>query len=139
MSGDKEIKVVKWVSDEEVSDDQAIGWLGGHINGEKWDKYIRDFQPEVRPYLSAVFQEIKKHRLRFGGDYHQYGEMGVPLFNDGKALCLSFRAWGDLMAAAWNSIENTTKYSYMDFYVNCLVDGIKTPEEIEEAENGKTN
>ena len=46
----------------------------------------------------------------------------TPVFDDGTVGSFSFRAWGDLMAAIWNTEENTNKYSYMDFYMGCLVD-----------------
>ena len=33
------------------------------------------------------------------------------------AFHISMRGWGGIMAEAWNKIENTDKYDYMDFYM----------------------
>jgi hypothetical protein len=41
---------------------------------------------------------MKENELKFSGTYHQGGDNGVPLFNNGFVLCLSQRDWGALMA-----------------------------------------
>lgn len=60
--------------------------------------------------------------LRRGGDWHQYGEDGVPVFDDGTIATFSFRAWGDLMAAIWAEADGR-RHGYKDHYLDsCLED-----------------
>ena len=68
-----------------------------------------------------VIDEIIKNKYCFCGDYHQYGEHGIPIiqFENKKYYYLtSMRYWGDIMSTAWNTIEGCDKYNYMDFYVS---------------------
>jgi hypothetical protein len=48
----------------------------------------------------------------------------TPVFDDGTVGGFSFRAWGDLLAAVWNTAEGTTKYSYMSFYMSLTTDSL---------------
>jgi predicted thioesterase len=41
---------------------------------------------------------MKRQGLQFPGDYHQNGPLGAHVFDNGKKLCISLRAWGSLMA-----------------------------------------
>lgn len=115
------ITVVEWVSDEVVEDkDHVLSWLGGWFNlpesGHRWKDYLENFKDEVHPYLEAVRKEILERGLCVTGKDHSSSEDGVPKFSDGKYLCLSWRAWGDLMAAIYSEKEDRD-YSYMDFYI----------------------
>lgn len=115
------MKVQEWVDyDNEIPEDQTLGWLGGWFNfnekGQRWKDYLEAFQLEVHPYLEAVRESVIEHGIRITGDQHQHSSDGVPKFSDGKYLLLSFRAWGDLMAAIWSENEDRD-YSYMDFYM----------------------
>jgi len=102
------MKVEKWVDygDAPESDELRLGWTGGWFNfkekGQRWKDYIDTFKPEAVPYLEAVRADILEHGKRFSGDAHQHQGGGVPVFTDGKCICLTFRAWGDLMAAIWS-------------------------------------
>lgn len=62
----------------------------------------------------AVIESIRRNRFKFGGTYHQNGEHGLPMFEDGSVFFVSMRAWGDVMARAWSGLENTV-YDYIDF------------------------
>lgn len=120
----------KWIDygDAPTDDAHCLSWLGGWFNfnpseedqskytGKRWKDYLDTFQVEVHPYLEAVRVAIVANGRRFNGDAHQHQPGCVPLFSDGKVLCLSFRAWGDLMAAVWSEHEDKD-YTYMDFYM----------------------
>ena len=116
------MKVEKWVDwdDAPTSDGLQLEWMGGWFNftekGQRWQDYLDTFGPELWVYLEAVREDIIAHHRRFSGDAHQHQGEGVPVFTDGKCLCLSFRAWGDLMAAIWSE-QDQTDYSYMKFYM----------------------
>ncbi|MEM8705290.1 MAG: hypothetical protein AAGE98_02455 [Actinomycetota bacterium] len=47
-----------------------------------------------------------------GSDHQRLGD-GVPVFNDGTAICDGWRGWGRLMAEIWSDVE---AYDYIDFY-----------------------
>ena len=87
------------------------------VNGHNWEKYLNEFEPELHPYLEAIKESVIENNMRLTGDKHQHGVNGVPLFEDDSVACFSYRGWGDLMAAIWNTEEATTKYQYMDFYM----------------------
>lgn len=54
---------------------------------------------ELRRRLIAA--ELRKKGYRFNGCYHQDGEFGVPVFNDGTTYQCSQRMWGGIMAMAY--------------------------------------
>jgi hypothetical protein len=66
------------------------------------------------PYLEALRLSILHLGLTEGGFWHQR-DCGVPLFSDDTVGFFSMRAWGDLMAAIWNSELATKSFSYVDF------------------------
>ncbi len=115
------VTVVEWVADSDIETDaDDIGWMGGWFGwkrtGARWEDYLDAFGDSVRPYLEAVRASVLEHNLRLTGEQHQHGGSGVPVFSDGKMLRLSYRAWGDLMAAIWSE-EEDKDYNYMDFYI----------------------
>jgi hypothetical protein len=122
FAGDAVITVQEWINwgDRRGSGKDELGWMGGWFNfkegGKRWKDYIETFTDEAVPYLEAVRADVVAHNRRFTGDAHQHQLEGVPLFSDGKALRLTYRAWGDLMAAIWSEQENKD-YHYMNFYM----------------------
>lgn len=44
-------------------------------------------------------------------------DCGCPVFSDGTVSRMSFRAWGDFMAAVWSE-EEDKDYCYVDFAWN---------------------
>jgi len=111
------IEVKDWTDQETPKDDIAWSWLGGFFEeGMRWKDYIEYFEDAVKPYLEALRRDIVDKNLRFGGDDHQDSPSGTPVFSDDKSLKLSYRAWGDLMAACWSEHEDKD-YSYMHFYM----------------------
>ena len=116
----EEITVVEWVEDSDIpTDAHVLSWMGGWFNfeekGQRWQTYLDNFKPTKYPYLEALRKEIVGKGYRFTGEYHQ-NNSGVPKFSDGTYMCLSWRAWGDLMAAIWSQ-EEDKDYNYMDFYM----------------------
>ena len=89
----------------------------GKIEGQRWPDYLVNFKPVSFPYLEALKKEIVSKNIRYTGEDHQNADDGVPVFSDGTVLVLSWRAWGDLMAAVWSTEENKD-YCYMDFYMD---------------------
>jgi ABC-type glycerol-3-phosphate transport system substrate-binding protein len=113
-----EIKVIEWIGYEDAENDlrASVGCWGGFFQrGMRWKDYFESMDDELKPYVTAMFDEVKKKNLKFSGRDHQYTWNGVPLFSDGKTALFSARGWGDLMAAIWSEVENKD-YCYMDFY-----------------------
>ncbi len=121
-----EREVVAWISyrKAETAHDQVdIGdWGGGasHTKSRTWQEHLSRTEPRLRPYHDALRHAVLARGLRRGGDWHQHGPDGVPVFDDGAIGTFSFRAWGALMAAIWGA-ENGRIYSYMDFYMDSRV------------------
>lgn len=112
---ENKITVVDWIGyDDAEQYEDAIGGMGGWVEGTGWDKYIEGVKDEFKPYYEAVRESVIEHGIRRGGFWHQYDGDGVPLFSDNKVATFSMRAWGDLIASIWNSEENA-EYSYADF------------------------
>lgn len=117
-------KVEKWIGYHVLMPDKASSYpeapvptLGGWVDETiRWKDFIDGFDYEARPYLEAVRKDATERGIRITGEQHQYCPEGVPLFDDGTVLKLSFRAWGDLMAAIWAEHDGKG-YSYMDFYM----------------------
>lgn len=118
------MKVTSMISYEQAGNyTESFGGMGGFFGaGMRWKDYLDAFEEEKWPYAEAVREYIIANAIKRGGDWHQNSDQGVPLFHDGTVATFSFRAWGDLMAAIWSEEENRN-YSYMDFYMECLVGG----------------
>ena len=91
-----------------------------------WKKPVEDdFAVESPANLdeieSFVVAELVRNRIKFDGDYHQYGELGAPVIELDSGTqyvyTTSWRHWGRLTANAWNQIEKFQKYDYIDFYM----------------------
>jgi len=111
------------------------GWITYHdSDGKKKHPEIHDLleiagklnlDSEAKKHLwymteKIIKEEIIKHKYKFSGEYHQYGECGIPVFElDGELGydMWSFRSWGGIMADCWNEIEQKSEYDYIDFYM----------------------
>jgi hypothetical protein len=113
------IEVVDWIDYPKKGEypENNAGGLGGWVDGESFEEYLEEYGSSVHPYLEAIRKDVVAKSLRLTGEQHQHHPNGVPLFNDGTVSLFSYRAWGDLMAAIWNSEEKTDQYQYMDFYM----------------------
>ena len=109
------ITVVSW-SENDVSEGAAsIGWWGGFFeHGMRWKDYVENFDSEVHPYLEAARKSAVENKIKATGMEHQYRGI-TPVFSDGRYFAMTFRAWGDFMAAVWSE-EEGRNMSYMEFY-----------------------
>lgn len=111
-----EIEVVSWDLNEVSDNIETMSWWGGFFNhGMRWKDYIEEFDEALIPYLEAARQSAIKNKIMAKGEQHQ--SLGItPVFSDGKCFALTFRSWGDFMAAVWSEKKNKD-YNYMDFYM----------------------
>ena len=72
---------------------------------------------EVTQIVQLFGDEVVKYGYSFSGQEHQNALTGVPVFSDGTCLRASMRAWGQIMAAIYSSVEGVN-LSYMDFYMD---------------------
>lgn len=86
-----------------------------------WEEYVSDLDDRIKPYVETLKEDILNKEIKEGGDWHQNADDGVPVFEDDTYLTMSYRAWGAMLAAIWNSTLEEPKYHYMDFYMSCLV------------------
>lgn len=107
---------------------KLVGWTTG---SDKTDlAIVANVDKSQLPHFSylcekAIKEDIIKNKWLFCGDWHQSGKCGMPVLElDGKVgtYLVSMRHWGSIMADCWNEIEQTLKYDYMDFYMDCLID-----------------
>jgi len=118
------MKVIDWLSYKEAEEkEESVGGMGGFFQkGMRWKDYKEAYEGESwekeEKYFLAIKDAVIKEGLKVGGDGHQ--NEYTPLFEDGTVGSFSFRAWGDLMAAIYSEHEDKD-YSYMDFYMDCLI------------------
>ena len=114
----EDLRVVSWNEEDaqNIEGGTAIGWWGGFVeNGMRWKDYLEAFNEKVHPYLEAARKSAVENNIRATGEQHQYDGI-TPVFSDGSIFSMTFRAWGDFMAAVWSE-EEDKDMSYMDFYV----------------------
>ena len=95
------MKVVRWTEwDDEHSDDI-----------ESWH--------EIEEMSEVVVKELREKGYHFNGSYHQNGEYGVPVLDNGKYFQASQRAWGEVMAMAYpEEFDNPeAPYNYLVWYL----------------------
>jgi len=110
--------------------------FGGWVDGHSLREFAADYFEALRPLIMAAGKHVTDGGVRLTGRQHQSEpkgalrvtrEDGGVLFTDdeGKAYTVatfagSFRAWGDFIAAAWNTHNEAggipERFSYMDFY-----------------------
>lgn len=90
----------------------------------KWDKYDSEKYPgfddgkEEAEAERIVIDEIKKNGYLFHGIYHQQGEYGCPVFDNGKQFSTTLRNWGAIMEEAQSDLINGD-YSIMADPAHC--------------------
>lgn len=83
-----------------------------------WDdiKYERFYPESHEEYLQveeAIASELRNNGYKFTGDYHQNGNFGVPILDNGKIYQCSQRLWGEIMVKAYpNEIDNSDDMGY---------------------------
>lgn len=99
---------------------KVIGWT--YYNDEHYPLHGEASESAYR----AIVAEVRKKGYRFGGDSHLFRRGCTPVLNDGTRVCFSQRAWGALMAEAWE-IDDTDGYAYMVWYMEGRYDEAKNP------------
>lgn len=110
------LSVVSWKEEDVPKDSDPIGWWGGFFEeGMRWQDYLDAFDTKVHPYLEVARKSAVNNKIRATGEQHQYDGI-TPVFSDGRCFQMTYRAWGDFMAAVWSE-EEDRDMSYMDFYM----------------------
>ena len=64
---------------------------------------------ERKEVEKIIIEELRNNGYRFTGDYHQDGDFGVPIFDNGMVATFSKRQWGALMYKAYPDDGNYEK------------------------------
>ncbi len=96
-------------------DFKVIGWTYAE-DGKYPDMY--GVYPRYRA-REALVRAIRAGGFVFGGDWHGDG-LGVPVFSSGEKLLMSARAWGDVMAEAWDN-DYPEPRGYIHYYDDSMV------------------
>ncbi len=87
----------------------------------RWTFWSDDFYPEIdgssseeedREYDLVVIQALRDKHYKISGFAHQNDPFCVPVFQDGKRYCCSFRSWGAIMARA---LGNDDRLGYVQW------------------------
>ncbi len=101
---------------------KLIGWTS-------FDSDCQGICVEDRETLLSALNEtvrvIRENDYVFSGETHQQGLCGVPVFDNGKCLKCSMRAWAMLMSVAHTGNDK----SYMEYYMDQSIDEEKLPED----------
>lgn len=68
---------------------------------------------DVRDTENTIAEELRRKGYRFDGTYHQNGDFGVPIFEDGTICQFTFRSWGHIMALAYPEEIEDKEYGYL--------------------------
>ena len=55
----------------------------------------------IEEVQQTIADELRANQYKFTGEYHQNGDYGVPIFEDGTVYQCSQRTWGAIMAMAY--------------------------------------
>ena len=114
--GSAEALAVSWIDfSESLAVPAVLESIGGWVSGEDWDRYITRFDEAPRRHLETLRAAIVSGKLRHSGEEYRSDPKRAPIFSDGTTILFTERAWGDLMAAIWNTEEKTDKYGFHDF------------------------
>ncbi len=53
--------------------------------------------------MEALREDVIARGIKMSGPETQSRADGVPVFEDGRVALFTFRAWGDFVAAVWNT------------------------------------
>ena len=98
------MKVIKWTAwDDKHNDDLSS-------------------KEEIEKYSVAVIKELRDKGYHFGAGYHQNGEHGVPVLDNGIYFQVSQRLWGEIMAKAFpEEFDNPEDpYNYVVWYLGAV-------------------
>lgn len=86
---------------------KIIGW--GKYSPDKYEYMDEKEECEAE---KIIVSELRKNNYHFNGFYHQNGEKGCPIFDNGKQYRTTMRNWGAIMAEAFpDEIKDFLEYS----------------------------
>ena len=121
------MKIVKWTQGLDLTDLSKPKLLYPVYDAEYWKKTPEERQRFWEESDRVVVECIRRNGFRFGGFYHQGGEFGMPMFEDGTVFFVSLRHWGHLMYEAWEP-EGKDPYGYALYAWDYEVGKCKYPE-----------
>ena len=63
---------------------------------------------------NIIAKELRDKGYKFTGNYHQNGDYGVPIFDNGMVYQCTQRTWGGIMVDAYpDEIDNSDGYGYL--------------------------
>lgn len=77
---------------------------------------------EVNKVEELIAKEVREKGYKFTGDYHQNGDYGAPVFDNGKMYKGSQRDWGGIMAMAYPEEHVHDGYEYCRWAWICPAD-----------------
>ena len=89
---------------------RVIGWTNNDDEG------YPEISIESDEVLNAVIEDIRKNKYKFNGEDHHLRESCTPVLNNGKRVCCSQRAWGGVMARAYN-VDNWDGRAYIYYFL----------------------
>jgi hypothetical protein len=102
------LHVVSWNEDDARAIDggTAIGWWAASsrracAGRTTWMRSTRRSIPIWRPHENPPSSTTSGRSAQ-----HQYDGI-TPVFSDGSIFAMTFRSWGDFMAAVWSEEEDT--------------------------------
>ena len=89
------------------------------VRWTEWnDDYHFDYK-DIEEVSKAVAAELRSKGYHFDGHYHQNGDYGVPVLDDGRFVQVTQRSWGGIMAMAYpeefDNLEDP--YNYVIWYL----------------------
>lgn len=104
MSGKFPQKIVGWTCYDDP-DHEELFKIGEVVS---WEDII-----EIEEMIA---DELREKGYMFSGFYHQGGEYGCPLFDNGKWYGVSYRRWGAIMAMAHpETIGGVKDHAYVNW------------------------
>ena len=89
------------------------------VRWAEWS-YENDFDySDIEEVSKVVAAELRNKGYHFDGSYHQNGDYGVPVLDDGRHIQVTQRTWGGIMAMAYpEEFDNPDDpYNYVVWYL----------------------
>lgn len=80
---------------------------------------------QITEIYNIISKELRDKGYKFTGTYHQNGDYGVPIFDNGMVFTTTMRSWGSIMADAYpDEIDDSDGYGYL-YWAWTVPDGQK--------------
>lgn len=102
------MKIIGWTDWDDLNYKEMYEVIGGVNYFSKYE-IIR----------KIIVKELKAKGYKFTGSYHQNGDYGVPIFDNGAVFKCSKRIWGGIMTDAYPcKIDNRDGFGYTEWAWN---------------------